>query len=75
MSDGWAEYVQLSSNNFVHKVKIQEREFVNEEGWHAQAIERALVEGKAWVKRGRGGGPLLQCHVDELSWKMMTKIF
>lgn len=72
VSDGWAEYVHLSSNNFVHKVLIYEREFVNE-GWHTQAIKRAWAEGKAWLKRGRGGGPLLQSNLDELTWKMMNK--
>lgn len=63
----------MEDSGFEHKVVVHEKEFVSEEGWHTQAIERKWVEGKAYVKQARGGGPMLQSHLDEISWRHLNR--
>ncbi len=73
VSDGWCAYIGLNENGFDQKVVIHEKEFISEEGWHTQSIKRKWLEGKAFTRRSRGGGPLLQSHLDEISWWLLHK--
>ena len=73
VSDGRCACIGLNENGFHHKVVIHENEFISEEGWPTQSIERKWLEGKAFTRRAWGGGPLLQSHVDEISWRLLHK--
>ena len=65
----WSGYNRLSTSGYIHETVNQQKHFVDPAtGYHTQAIERSWVDGKAWMKRARGPGPLLQSHLDEYSW-------
>ena len=42
-------------------------------GYHTQGIERAWVEGKAWLKRVRRPNHQMQSHLDEISYRKLRK--
>ena len=70
ISDEWRAYARLHEAGYKHCTVCHKDEFVNKQtGFHTQAIERAWVETKAYLKRARGGGPLLQSHLNEISWR------
>lgn len=69
ISDEWRAYSRLRDYGFEHNTVCHKNEFLNSDGFHTQKIERAWVETKAYLKRARGGGALLQSHLDEISWR------
>lgn len=71
VSDQWSGYSRLEENGYWHQTVNHSRNFVDPvSGYHTQAIERVWQEGKAWIRRARGGGPMLQSHLDEVSWRL-----
>lgn len=72
VTDEWGGYKRLSEVGFLHKTVNHQHNFVDPAtGYHTQAIERAWVDAKVWLKRARGAGPLLQSHLDEVSWRKL----
>jgi len=56
----------------MHKTVCHDRNFVNPvAGFHTKCIERVWQECKAWLRRSRASGPLLQRHLDEVSGRLM----
>lgn len=71
VSDEWRGYSRPEENGFVHKTVCHKTNFVNPETrYHTQAIERAWIEVKQFLKRARYPTEELQSHLDEVSWKM-----
>lgn len=70
-SDEWRAYSRLAESGFEHRTVCHKREFVNATGFHTQTIERMWVESKAYLRRARGGGKMLQSHLDEISWRRL----
>lgn len=74
VSDEWKGYSRLKENGFVHETVCHKTNFVNPNtGFHTQAIERAWIEGKAFIKRGRYPKNNLQSHLDEVSCRMLRR--
>ncbi len=70
VSDGGAAYRRIPDFGYTHYTVCQKRNYVDpESGFHKQAIERAWCDAKSYIKRARGAGPLIQAHLDELSWR------
>lgn len=74
VSDEWKGYSRLEENGYVHETVCHKTHFVNPNtGFHTQAIERAWIEGKAFIKRARYPTVNLQSHLDEVSWRMLRR--
>lgn len=72
VSDEWRAYERLSQQGFRHETVNHSRNLINlTSGFFSQHIERAWVDGKSWVKRARGAGPLLKPHLDECCWRKL----
>ena len=70
VSDEWSGYRRIHEHNFTHYTVCHKRNYVDPDtGFYTQAIERAWADAKSYIKRARGGGPLLQSHLDELVWR------
>ena len=75
-TDEWKGYSKLSQDGFIHRTVNHSRWFVNPRtGVHTQGIERLWVDAKAVMKRHRHATPLLQSHLDELSWRRRNSDF
>ena len=74
VSDEWPAYRRLPDFSYKHYTVCHKRNFVAPStGFHTQAIERAWLDAKDWLKRARGAGPLLQSHLDENMWRKYQK--
>ncbi len=74
VSDEWKAFSRLSTHILKHETVNHSRNYINPlTRFLTQAIERAWVDAKVWIKRARGARPLLQSHLDEVSWKKSRK--
>jgi len=75
MTDEWKGYLPLVTNGFVHYTVNHKKNFVDPHTQtHTQEIERQWVDAKAWMKRARGPGKMLQSHLDECAWRKLRAL-
>lgn len=74
VTDEWKGYSRVRYHSFDHYTVNHSVNYVDPHThFHTQAIERAWVETKAYMKRARGAGPMLQLHLDEITWRHSRK--
>ena len=72
VSDLWRAYCRLNESGYCHRTVNRSKNFINlTTGFHTQAIKRAWVDAKSWIKRSRGASLLLQSDLDEFSWRKL----
>lgn len=70
----WKGYLPLSSHGFTHYTVNHSKNYVNPvTGKHTQGIERAWVDGKAFLKRTRRPNNQFQSHLNEISYRKLYK--
>ena len=72
VTDEWKGISPLLRNEFLHWSVNHSSNFVDPwTKFHTQAVERAWIEGKEWMRRARGPKATLQSHLDFLSWRLL----
>ena len=64
VSDGWASYSKLKELGYQHVVVFHEKEFVNNEGYHASSIESIWSQIKSQMSSMHAKGGKASCFVE-----------
>lgn len=73
-TDEWRGYSKLVEYGFKHETANHSKHFVNPSiKFHTQAIEKACIEGKEWMRRARRPKASMQSHLDFMSLLLLRK--